>query len=131
MIKTIFTDFRINFSDGDLVSSILNATEIINGENTYIQIVLLRLLIPKGEYKLNLTLGSDLHILKTMKKSNVTQEMVFDIVSDALRIEINEGNIVLDSVEIDKNKSDEGILITVYFTIVGGNQQNVNFLISV
>jgi len=67
-----FYDLRYSFSELDLSLNIVNDIAVIGGDNEYIQIVLLRLLIKKGGYSLNPELGSDLYLFNGRKSTSIT-----------------------------------------------------------
>lgn len=124
-----FYDFRYDFVGQDWTTNIVRDIELISAENAYVQIALIRLLVPRGSYVLNPDLGSDLYVLKRSKRTSITEEQVKLMVENALKPEIDAGNIENVSVILDPDSSPDGVIVHITMGVVGGNPINVNLLL--
>lgn len=123
-----YYDFRYNFYELDLVPNIINDISIVAGDSEYAQIVLFRLLIPRGQYSLNPTLGSDLHLLKQAKSTGITQRQIENIVLDALEPEVLAGN--LENIQVSTTRDHDTIKVKVTMDIVNGSTFDVDLTLN-
>lgn len=131
MLNQSFYDIRYDFVGKDLVKNVIKDVQIIKDENCFAQIILFRLLIPRGQYLLNPEVGSDLYQLKRSKKSEISDRMIENIIRDALEPEFEAGNIDDIEVFLDKNTSLDGIIINLKVNLVGGDPLEVNLLLNI
>jgi phage gp46-like protein len=127
MAKNYF-DFRYNFVTQDWVKNVADDIAGINGDNSIIQIALTRLLIPKGQYTLNPSIGSNLYTLTNRKATAVTNSVIREMVQDALKPEIDNGNI--DSISITTSITDDKIEIGIKMEIVDSNPAEINLTLN-
>jgi phage gp46-like protein len=128
MPRDIFYDLRYSFVGQDWTENVVKDVEIISNEDCIVQIILLRLLIPKGQYKLNPRIGSDLYLLAQAKSTSVTERQIRRVIDDALRPEVEAGNIGETRVTIERTENDR-IKVKLEADIIDGNPVNLNLLI--
>lgn len=127
----IFHDIRYDFVSADWTQNILRDIEVVTDENEFVQIILIRLLTPRGQYILNPEIGSDLYLLSREKVTSVTKNQIEKIIRDALSPEIIAGNITELEVTTSTGDSSDSIKIGIVATLFNGNPVNINLLMNI
>jgi phage gp46-like protein len=127
MAKNYF-DFRYNFATQDWVKNVANDIAGIDGDNAIIQILMTRLLIPKGQYILNPSIGSNLYTLVNKKATSVTDSVIREMIDEALKTEFDNNNI--DSLEVTTSITDDKIEIAVKVGITDSDPVNINLTLN-
>lgn len=127
-MATKYYDLQYSFSDTDVLFNILRDVNILGETNAYVQIVLLRLLIPRGSYVFNPSLGSDLFLLKRQKISSITNRQIQNIIEKALDPEVVSGN--LTNIRVTSEKNLDTIKVKVVVDVVNGATFDVSLLLN-
>lgn len=123
-----YTDLRYSFDDGDYVKNVVDDIAVVSQNSAILQIILTRLLIPKGTYPLNPNLGSELYSLSGRKSIARTEQQIKSIVLSAIKPEIDAGNVENDVI-INTERVNDKIIIKSIFTLKNGTKEQINLTI--
>jgi phage gp46-like protein len=123
-----YTDTRYSFENGDLVISTTKDVAVVDKNEAILQAIMLRLLTPKGKYTLNPNLGSELHALTKEKSTSITEDRLRSIIINAIKPEIDSGNIT-DDVQINIERVNDKINIAVVLNLLDGTKEQINLIL--
>lgn len=126
MIK--YTDLRYSFELGDFVINTIRDVAVIDSNEAIVQAVTMRIVIAKGKYILNPNLGSELYSLTQEKLTSTTTDRIKSIILNAIKPEIDAGNIKPE-ITVDTKRTTDGVQVKTTITLSDGDKRQINLTI--